>query len=85
VACSVRGMPDTTGPSPALYTGIVIRLGYPTQNLTVAASTNRTLRLANLADIDKVRGLVRENVADLKTILRWNEEHGSGCSGWDRI
>jgi len=28
----------------------VIRLGYPTQNLTIPASTNRTLRLANLSD-----------------------------------
>jgi len=56
----------------------VIRLGYPTQNLTIPASTNRTLRLANLTDVDRVRGLVGENIADLKTILRWNAEHGVG-------
>jgi hypothetical protein len=31
-----------------LYTGSVIRLGYPTQNLTIPASANRTLRLAAL-------------------------------------
>jgi len=56
----------------------VIHLGYPTQNLTIPASTNRTLRLASLADAEKVRGLVRENIAGLKTILRWNAEHGVG-------
>jgi UV DNA damage endonuclease len=61
-----------------LYTGIVIRLGYPTQNLTIPASTNRTLRLASLTDVEKLEGLVRENIADLKTILRWNAEHGVG-------
>ena len=61
-----------------MYTKTVIRLGYPTQNLTIPASTNRTLRLANLTDAEKVRGLVRENIADLKRILRWNAEHGVG-------
>ena len=62
----------------ALYTVGVIRLGYPTQNLTIPASTNRTLRLASLTDVDKLAGLVRENIADLKTILRWNAEHEVG-------
>jgi hypothetical protein len=33
---------------------MVIRLGYPTQNLTIPASTNRTLRLATLGDAEKV-------------------------------
>jgi UV DNA damage endonuclease len=61
-----------------LYTRIVIRFGYPTQNLTLPASTNRTLRLASLSNVEKVRGLVRENFADLKTILRWNADHGVG-------
>ena len=56
----------------------MIHLGYPTQNLTIPASTNRTLRLASLADAEKVRGLVRENIAGLKTILRWNAEHSVG-------
>jgi UV DNA damage endonuclease len=56
----------------------VIQLGYPTQNLTIPASTNRTLRLASLVDVEKVKGLVRENIADLKRILRWNAEHGVG-------
>lgn len=56
----------------------MIRLGYPTQNLTIPASTNRTLRLAGLDNTEKVRGLVRENIADLRTILRWNAGHGIG-------
>jgi UV DNA damage endonuclease len=54
----------------------VIRLGYPAQNLTIPASTNRTLRLANLGDPEKVRALVWENLFGLETILRWNAEHG---------
>jgi UV DNA damage endonuclease len=54
----------------------MIRLGYPTQNLTLPATTNRTLRLASLADAEKVRGIVRENVAGLLEILRWNAERG---------
>lgn len=54
----------------------MIRLGYPAQNLTIPASTNRTLRLANLGDAEKVRALVFENLLGLETILRWNAEHG---------
>jgi UV DNA damage endonuclease len=57
-------------------TSNVIHLGYPTQNLTIPASTNRTCRLANLCDVEKVRGLIRENLAGLKTIVRWNAGHG---------
>ncbi len=54
----------------------MVRLGYPTQNLTIPAGTNRTLRLANLRDKDKVRGLVRENIAGLTKILPWNAKRG---------
>jgi UV DNA damage endonuclease len=53
-----------------------IRLGYPTQNLTIPASTNRTLRLASLADAEKVRALVWENLLGLETILHWNARRG---------
>ena len=56
----------------------MIRLGYPTQNLTIPAGTNRSLRLANLRDEGKVRGLVRENIAGLTKILPWNAERGIG-------
>jgi UV DNA damage endonuclease len=61
-----------------VYKGSVIRLGYPAQNLTIPTSTNRTLRLANLGDAEKVRALVWENLLGLETILRWNAEHGIG-------
>jgi UV DNA damage endonuclease len=54
----------------------VIRVGYPAQNLTIPASTTRTLRLANLGDAEKVRALVWANLLGLETILRWNAEHG---------
>jgi UV DNA damage endonuclease len=56
----------------------VIRLGYPAQNLTIPASTNRTVRLASLTDAEKVRALVWENLLGLETILRWNAERGIG-------
>jgi UV DNA damage endonuclease len=59
-----------------VYKGSMIRLGYPAQNLAIPASTNRTLRLANLGDAEKVRTLVWENLLGLETILRWNAEHG---------
>jgi UV DNA damage endonuclease len=54
----------------------MIRLGYPTQNLTIPASTNRTCRLTSLQDAEKVRGLIRENLSDLMAIMRWNADHG---------
>ena len=56
----------------------MIRLGYPAQNLTIPATTNRTLRLASLKDQEKLRGLVRDNTSGLETILRWNAERGIG-------
>jgi UV DNA damage endonuclease len=59
-----------------VYKKSVIRLGYPTQNLTIPASTNRTLRLANLRDAERVRTLVWENFLGLESILRWNADHG---------
>ncbi|MBA2690968.1 MAG: UV DNA damage repair endonuclease UvsE [Rubrobacter sp.] len=56
----------------------MIRLGYPTQNLFIPASTNRSLRLANLGDEEKLKALIRDNTSDLETILRWNAEHDIG-------
>jgi UV DNA damage endonuclease len=69
-------MLDTAGSGGALYTGVMIRLGYAAQNLTIPATTNRTLRLASVSDVEKLRGLVSRNIADLKIILRWNAERG---------
>jgi UV DNA damage endonuclease len=54
----------------------VTRLGYPAQNLTIPATTNRTLRLASVSDVEKLQGLIRGNIADLRAILRWNAERG---------
>jgi len=54
----------------------MIRYGYPAQNLTLPATTNRTLRLASLADAEKVRFVVWENMLGLETIVRWNAERG---------
>ena len=54
----------------------MIRLGYPAQNLTLPATTNRTLRLASLADGQKLRALVWENLLGLETMVRWNAARG---------
>ncbi len=54
----------------------MVRVGYAAQNLTLPATTNRTLRLAGLSDKDKVRGIVRENIGGLREILSWNADHG---------
>ena len=59
-----------------VYKKRMIRLGYPTQNLSIPASTNRTLRLASLSDTEKVRTLVWQNLLGLERILRWNTQHG---------
>jgi UV DNA damage endonuclease len=56
----------------------MIRLGYPTQNLFIPASTNRSLRLANLGNTEKLEALIRDNVSDLERIIRWNAEHEIG-------
>ena len=56
----------------------MIRLGYPAQNLTIPATTNRTLRLASLKDVERLRGIVRENLCGLETIVRWNAARGIG-------
>ena len=54
----------------------MIRFGYPAKNLTLPASTNRTLRLAGVGDAEKIRGLIWENLASVETIVRWNAERG---------
>lgn len=56
----------------------MIRLGYPTQNLTIPASTNRSLRLASLKDQDRLRALIQENINGLREILQWNADHEIG-------
>jgi UV DNA damage endonuclease len=53
-----------------------VRFGYASQNLTIAETTGRTLRLANLHDVEKVKGIIEANLHGLETILRWNALHG---------
>lgn len=61
-----------------MYKSLMIRLGYPTQNLTIPASTNRSLRLASLKNEDRLRSMIRQNISDLREILRWNADHDVG-------
>jgi UV DNA damage endonuclease len=70
------GWPHSEPADAGIYKRYMIRLGYPTQNLTIPASTNHTLRLASLGDAEKVRALVWENLLGLEAILHWNAEHG---------
>jgi UV DNA damage endonuclease len=53
-----------------VYTNSVIQLGYPAQNLTIPASTNRTLRLATPGDAHRVLALLWKNLLGLETISR---------------
>ncbi|MER3450723.1 MAG: UV DNA damage repair endonuclease UvsE [Thermus sp.] len=53
----------------------MIRLGYPCENLTLGATTNRTLRLASLAE-ERALAKVEENLKDLERILLWNRQNG---------
>ncbi|WP_347242022.1 UV DNA damage repair endonuclease UvsE [Thermus sp.] len=53
----------------------MIRLGYPCENLTLGATTNRILRLAHLTE-ERVREKVAENLRDLERILGFNAGHG---------
>lgn len=71
-----RGLAHTAVSPSEVYIQRVVRLGYATQNLTLPASTNRTLRLASLGDHEKLRNLIRENIAGLEKILWWNAARG---------
>lgn len=54
----------------------MIRVGYPCMNRTLGATTGRTVRLANVGDLERVRAAVAGNLVDLERMLRWNAEHG---------
>lgn len=70
------GVWRTARPAGALYLSGMIRLGYAAQNTTIPATTNHSLRLAGVRDVEKVRALAWENLLALETIVRWNAEHG---------
>ncbi len=63
----VELMPDTASSHLGYVNSRMIRLGYAAQNLTIPATTNRTLRLASLHNTEKVCSLIRENLAALET------------------
>ena len=52
--------PGLGGGLPGVESSAVIRLGYPCENLTLWATTNRTLRLAHLTE-ERVREKAAEN------------------------
>jgi UV DNA damage endonuclease len=54
---------------------VPLRLGYPCENRTLGATTNRTLRLDRLTP-ERVLAKVEANLQDLERILRWNAEKG---------
>ena len=68
----------TAAPCPTVYTRSMMRLGYPAQNLTIPETTNRTLRMKSLRDVERLKTLIRENITGLKNILGWNAERGIG-------
>jgi UV DNA damage endonuclease len=53
-------------------------LGYVGQNLSLCVTTGRTLRLANVANEERLAGVIAANLAALETILAWNVRHGIG-------
>jgi UV DNA damage endonuclease len=56
----------------------MLRLGYPCQHLGLPATTNRSIRLVSLSDLEKVRTKIEHNLDDLEHILRWNAAHNVG-------
>ena len=53
-----------------------IRFGYPCQNETLSATTNRGIKLASLGDIDRIRDKIQDNLNDLEQMLLWNRDAG---------
>lgn len=65
-----------SGPPFAVQRAMKLRyLGYPCTNVTLSRTTGRTLRLANLKE-PRLSEVVRENLATLLDLLRWNTERG---------
>ena len=50
-------------------------LGYVGQNLSLGRTTGRTLRLANLANEERLVEVIEANLVDLEAILAWNVAH----------
>ncbi|AYV83114.1 MAG: putative UV-damage endonuclease [Hyperionvirus sp.] len=57
----------------------MISLGYAAINKTlrdINIYTNRTITLKKIKGLEQLEQLALKNIADLKTIIEWNEEHG---------
>jgi len=53
-----------------------IRFGYPCQNETLSATTNRGIKLASIKDVERIRDKVQDNLNDLERMLLWNRDAG---------
>lgn len=53
-----------------------IRFGYPCQNETLSATTNRSIKLASIGDIERIQGKIQDNLNDLEQMLLWNIDAG---------
>ena len=51
-----------------------LRFGYPCQNETLSATTNRGIKLASIEDVERIQKKIGENLNDLKQMLLWNRE-----------
>ena len=70
------GSDPVTRPDPPYPGPMRLRhLGYVGQNLSLGLTTGRTLRLANLANEERLTAAITANLADLEAILRWNVAH----------
>jgi UV DNA damage endonuclease len=55
-----------------------LRFGYASQNLTLPATTGRTMRLAHIQDGSRMKSVVVANLRSLGDIIHWNRDHGMG-------
>ena len=53
-----------------------IRFGYPCQNETLSATTNRGIKLASIKDVERIRDKIQDNLNDLERMLLWNRDEG---------
>ncbi len=53
-----------------------IRFGYPCQNETLSATTNRGIKLASIKDVERIRDKIQDNLNDLERMLLWNRGAG---------
>lgn len=52
-----------------------IRFGYPCQNETIPATTNRGIKLASIGDCERIQNKIQANLDDLESMLHWNVQN----------